>query len=279
MRQEALESCGNSLDFSTLMRVGTDASLFDEPILANVTAGNLSINGPILAHPMQLESNARYENITRASQWIQDCEETHHECCLSSEVPPLPSRILDVNRLANDNCIRLVSGQGMHGAYVTLSHCWGSGPTVTTTKSTLADREKSFPLNTLPRLFRDAVHFVRELSLDYLWIDALCILQDDWQDWENEAACMADIFQNSKLTIAATTAVNSSRGLYPSNPTAELRFLSPSSNRDITWRFELLPRAKAVDDILFAPLNRRGWVLQELMLYRRVLHFSKHQLY
>ena len=47
----------------------------------------------------------------------------------------------------------------------------------------------------------------------------------------------------------------------------------------LTWKFKVHPKAKPRDDILFAPLNKRGWVLQELMLSRRTLHFSKHQMY
>jgi hypothetical protein len=46
------------------------------------------------------------------------------------------------------------------------------------------------PFSELPQTFRDAVSLVRQLRLRYLRIDALCIIQDDEEDWEKEASCM-----------------------------------------------------------------------------------------
>lgn len=65
------------------------------------------------------------------------------------------------------------------------------------------------PCHQLPTLFKDAIlFFARKLGIRYLWIDALCILQDDSKDWERESAVMAEVYSNPYLTIAATRAVN-----------------------------------------------------------------------
>jgi hypothetical protein len=53
---------------------------------------------------------------------------------------------------------------------------------------------------------------VRKLDIQYVWIDALCFVQDDINDWEMEANQMSAIFQNAYLTIAATAAKSASDG-------------------------------------------------------------------
>ncbi|ETS02277.1 hypothetical protein M419DRAFT_51478, partial [Trichoderma reesei RUT C-30] len=53
----------------------------------------------------------------------------------------------------------------------------------------------------LPKLYRDAVRLAQVLGVRYIWIDALCIIQDDLDDWERESQMMADIFRNSLITL------------------------------------------------------------------------------
>ena len=48
----------------------------------------------------------------------------------------------------------------------------------------------------------------------YIWIDSLCIVQDDQKDWEVESARMATIFEGSELTIAATDSPDPEDGLF-----------------------------------------------------------------
>lgn len=64
------------------------------------------------------------------------------------------------------------------------------------------------PWDKLPSTFQDAITVTRRLGIAYIWIDSLCIVQDDAQDWEREAAKMALIFESAYLTIAATAAPN-----------------------------------------------------------------------
>lgn len=66
------------------------------------------------------------------------------------------------------------------------------------------------PWAELPNTFQDAITVTRMLGLKYIWIDSLCIVQDDAQDWEREAAKMAIIFEAAYVTIAATAASNGS---------------------------------------------------------------------
>ena len=64
----------------------------------------------------------------------------------------------------------------------------------------------------LPKTFRDAVIITRKLDVRYLCIDSLCIVQDDMQDWQTESAVMANVFQNSLVTIAASASPDNHTG-------------------------------------------------------------------
>lgn len=52
-------------------------------------------------------------------------------------------------------------------------------------------------------VLQDAIKTCRSLSISYLWIDALCITQDDPLDWERESASVGLIYLNAYLTICA----------------------------------------------------------------------------
>jgi hypothetical protein len=147
----------------------------------------------------------------------------------------------------------------------------------------------SMPMNTLPKTFRDAVSVTRALNIRYIWIDSLCIVQDDLEDWEQEAAKMASIYEGSFLTIAAADSPNSNGGLFLDSITPPVHFnFTPrlpsgaSLNTQSTASFRPLPRPRANEDKLHlqnAPLYRRGWAFQELMLSPRSIHFKEHQMY
>jgi len=80
--------------------------------------------------------------------------------------------------------------------------------------STLSQRQASIPPSKLPKSFRDAIQITRRLGYEYIWIDSLCIIQDDPADWERESAKMAEIYENAVLTIAVSDAVDSLRGCF-----------------------------------------------------------------
>lgn len=135
--------------------------------------------------------------------WLKECLD-QHPCCKTAskmDIPkPLPKRVLDLA----DHKIVLTEPVFKTGPYVAFSHAWGKDEVLTTTTQTLADRKKKILPNTLPRSFHEAVMITRTLGLRYLWIDSLCIIQDDPKDWEEQAAAMGEIYGNCFLNIAAT---------------------------------------------------------------------------
>ena len=160
--------------------------------------------------------------------------------------------------------------------YVAFSHCWGKSAMFTTMNTVDSLRER-IDLDTLPLSFQDAITVTRGLKIRYLWIDSLCIIQDNKDDWDREAARMQHVFSNATCVIAASSASSSSEGFLrlerPTRPSVTMR--SPSG--------ALLYVCKSIDnfhrDVEDAVLNKRGWVLQERALARRSIHFTSTQVY
>lgn len=144
-------------------------------------------------------------------------------------------------------------------------------------RANLAERKHAIPWDHLPILFRQALEFTYRLGAEYLWIDSLRILQGDELDWSVESKKMAGIYQNSKLTLAASWAENSNEDMFSSPKESVLGI-----------RVEGLEKVGVVDDIYVCvklahmleqfPLLNRAWVYQERLLSPRYLHFSPVEL-
>jgi hypothetical protein len=108
----------------------------------------------------------------------------------------------------------LVNSDGRCAPYIALSHCWGLAHILTTTTETLAARMEGIPPSVLPLTFQHAVQITRALNFRYLWIDSICIIQNDELDWQRESANMCNIYKNSAVTIAADAASDSTKGCF-----------------------------------------------------------------
>ena len=145
-----------------------------------------------------------------------------------------------------------------------------------TTKDNLDGHLSQIRWETLPATFQDAILVTRGLGLDYIWIDSLCIVQDDSADWMQEAGTMKDIYTNSYLTIAALIAPNAHYGLFrnpkPVNPPGELQAANLKGAP-----FSIYTRRYNHSDFSphYHPLMNRAWTFQELILSPRVLFFRK----
>ena len=112
---------------------------------------------------------------SRAQQWILDCESKHPTC--QSISTAVPKRLLFVGSTPNDS-IRLIEDIPYRTKYIALSHCWGTN-NYRTTRANLSERVKNIPWGELPSTFQDAVTVAHRFEISYLWIDSLCIIQDD----------------------------------------------------------------------------------------------------
>ncbi|KAG4412003.1 hypothetical protein IFR04_014864 [Cadophora malorum] len=225
------------------------------------------------------------ELVNKVQFWINNCMANHPECQSQSREREafLPSRLLDVGppdgmqdpRLwatsrQDDSKSRkfklgyfrtkspqLESQHEENPSYVALSYCWGKESFLTTTHSTLKQREDVIPMIALPQTIRDAVWFTRLLGLRYLWVDSLCILQgkgkEAEEDWARESANMNKIYGGALVTVCASSSSHANGGII-SKKGREFR---PVGSRP---------------HIVEEPLNRRAWALQDAFYH----HGSKY---
>lgn len=218
--------------------------------------------------------------------WLGDCLTSHTKCNipLSRDMveyeADLPSRLIQVE-CDEQLGPRLVDTKGGRGQYLTLSHCWGGKTPIMTTISNIESCKRVIPFSSLAPTFRDAIELTRCLNVPYLWIDSLCIVQDDPEDWLREAREMGSIYAKSLLTITATSSPDSYVGLYGADtrPTYIKVPCGPDHPKSGHMYPSHPPDCGREDEIASTPLNQRGWVLQERLLSRRLPHFTSSRVY
>lgn len=162
--------------------------------------------------------------------------------------------------------------------YATLSHCWGSKKYLCLTKNNLDTFLLAIPVHELSQTVVDAIWVARSLGFAYLWIDTLCIIQDDLQDWAWEASAMSFVYSGADLNIAASGARDGSEGCFYDQPGAQQCDVDIEL-QDGLQRHQIVPSDYAFLRFQSAPLLRRGWVLQERLLSRRTLHFTRSEVH
>ncbi|KAK1751465.1 heterokaryon incompatibility protein-domain-containing protein [Echria macrotheca] len=217
--------------------------------------------------------------LARIKKWINDCKTAHRPAC--SDRPKLPTRILEIRNSGTEVCVLVPDG--LTGDYVALSHCWGQVQPTTLNRDTADGLMGGVKTNTLPQSFQDAVWVTHQLGMRYLWIDSLCIVQDDLDDWAREAARMSDVYGNAFLTIAASRAANCNEGFLGDRERpgyVPIPVQTDEGRQDI--QVFILPRKYAGDwrrceRLEDEPLSSRGWAFQERYLSPCTLHFGHRQ--
>ena len=128
--------------------------------------------------------------------------------------------------------------------------------------------------HTLPSVFRDSIALCHRLVVTYLWIDALCLIQDNPIDCEFDIGRMGTVYHHAFCNFSATAAAERSGGLFVhSDPRLHPAF-SVSAERE-RQHFELYGyRSDILKDIDHTALQKRGWVLQERLLSPRTIFFG-----
>lgn len=209
--------------------------------------------------------------------WRQQCSDDHAQCPATPESVQLPTRLIDVS---DPNTIKIVETKGEKGRYLCLSHRWGKEEMpIKNTTTTYDQLKQGIPASSLPATFRDAASMTRRMKCAYLWIDSLCIIQDDTEDWQREAAQMASIYKNALLTLAAAWAAGASDGLFRT-ATASIVDETPLDLARFNIRFPVYVRRRLQYDVGHLQRGQghgileRGWILQERLLSSRVAYFG-----
>lgn len=144
---------------------------------------------------------------SKIQEWLQKYDDTHE--CRRKSGNFLPTRVIDVGVSEGRYPRIYIPRDGERGEYLALSNCWGGPQKSTTTLDTRQANLRELVPEALPKTVWDAIQVTQKLGLHYLWVDALCILQDCPQDMSQEIHCMGTIHKNDVVTIAAVDAATS----------------------------------------------------------------------
>lgn len=158
---------------------------------------------------------------SRIMNWLELCQKDHRSCW-SSSAASVPTRLLAITQSGSEISIKLIDGSKAVEKYMTLSHCWGDTHPMTTTRESSIERKAGILISDLPETFKHFVLLANALGVEYIWIDSLCIIQDDHDDWAREGGKMALVYAHSYLNIAAAHASGCNDGLFVPEGTSEI---------------------------------------------------------
>lgn len=124
----------------------------------------------------------------------------------------------------------------------------------------------------LPVTLRDAVRLVHSMGFEWIWIDSLCIQQDDFKDWSRESSRMAQVYGNAAFTICADSTRSTDDGIFRARNSLHSHPFGPNS----AFCLQLL--CEPWGSMPSHPLYWRGWAFQERILSSRNLHFLSDQI-
>lgn len=202
----------------------------------------------------------------------------NHRC--GTRKPWLPDRVIYINP-ENSNEIRLVEPKSVRAHYIALSYCWGpTGPdTFLTNAKTIADRKAGIKVDDLPRLFVGVINCARMLGIAYIWIDRLCIIQGDDEDFAKQAPKMGEYYGNATLTIVAASA-NSENDDILVERDAKWRSaiigveLEGLGSFELRFRQRPYPIGTIGQNEYYGKVSTRAWIWQERLLAARTIFFT-----
>ncbi|CAI6332905.1 unnamed protein product [Periconia digitata] len=275
------------------LRLAVSTNIGDEP---NIFSRRRRAGDLQLVEMVNLDGPARLEGLGRkisllsdmelARRWVDECLEDHGELCGHTGESgrsrgikrPKRLRVIDVKK----RCLVSLPAQT---EYVALSYCWPRKPGLTNTKASGIDfsQEGAVTLsNGLGKTIDDACYAVQDLGQRFIWVDALCITQDDYEQKTEQIGQMDLVYGCALLTIVAAPnhIDNASLDLglpgYKSSQSSSLR-------PDLTFQVQsvvLAVPSPCLEDALYdTRWVTRGWTYQELHLSSRLLYFTSHQLY
>ncbi|RDL39593.1 uncharacterized protein BP5553_03933 [Venustampulla echinocandica] len=230
----------------------------------------------VTARKLQTEvySDASRHQIQR---WLAECAD-HNQCPGQAETI-LPTRVIEVAPVGSPDRPRLVVTAGKKGRYAALSYCWGSNSYGELNQSNLNEYIQTLCLNLLPQTLRDAIAVTKSISVPYLWVDALCILQDSDNDKSHEMSMMEGVYRDSLVAIVAANSEGATHGFLQPRKTPLESFTLPFRVSESQFGTMSVRELEAMEyDESSEPINERAWTLQESLLAHRYLIYSSHTL-
>jgi hypothetical protein len=252
----------------------------------------------VTARPLQTDVFSPAAKL-QVTSWMENCQT--HDCCDTFSDVPLPSRVIELNPKENPGQPRLLTTSGLNGRYATLSYCWGTQSNHLLRTSNIDKFSEGLDMNVLPQTIIDAISVAKSIPVDYLWVDALCIIQDSDEDKVIQLTKMEDIYRNSLVTIVAANADKVSGGFLqprPDEPTVDdncrlwtHRRIGTNGTSKLPWTIPF-----RIENGVFGTMtlrcvgceteyeedkeaiNSRAWTLQEQLMSPRALVYASHTL-
>lgn len=244
--------------------------------------GGISAFGCIPAKAEISESAWSESAQTFARDCLQECSQ-HHDVC-GSGANILPTRVIEVGNIGDERFQLYETQENTTGQYTALSYCWGTDQPLKLTSTNIENMKSGLmQLSQLPQTLADAVHVTRSLGIQYLWVDALCIIQDCVEDWERQSEQMSTIYEKAHLVIAASSSSSATHGFLnhrKQQQTYHMRLpdrygtnISVAARASLETGFHNSDIYKEAD-----PLAKRAWAFQEQHMSTRCLIFSADEL-
>ncbi len=228
------------------------------------------------------------ETWTTIKTWLSLCDASHTKCQTpKTDGRPqwFPSRLLEA--FGSLSHVRLLTRDeaAVGATYATLSHRWSATEPITLTTKNVDEFRKGIPMSSLPQTFQDSFLAAKGLGVRYLWIDSLCIVQDSpgEVDWLQESAQMDKVYSEAYLNLSADWRPKD-KGLFSDREPLWYKRLQvgmiipPRRVNDIKisgwYDFSAVNASSWHQQVSLSPLSERGWVFQERVLARRVVHFG-----
>ncbi|KAF1984616.1 HET-domain-containing protein, partial [Aulographum hederae CBS 113979] len=221
----------------------------------------------------------RWIDFDLLKQWKLSCQQEHNTCeqPLAKSSSSGPMWLIDTW----NHCLVPASPDY---PYLALSYVWGTAKQFTAQQENLQSLQKPLALRAgsihqqLPSTVRHAITLTEALGDRYLWVDALCVVQDDSINKHKELANMSGIFQKASITIIARQGQDADYGL------RGLRNISQP--RSFVQDRYPLGRGVCAVEVHFDPYlskqsvwQTRGWTFQEDLFSRRKLVFDDDSVY
>jgi hypothetical protein len=216
--------------------------------------------------------------------YLRDCTESHERCPGSATHGRIPDAVQHpLQHPDNFRVIEVFNLQLIDAPigcrYMALSYVWekrASNQITRLTKTTITSfyQREGIPLSSLPQIIKDAIHVCRRIDEKYLWVDSLCIVQDDDFDKMAQISAMDTIYTMARATIVAACRDDPSQGL------TCLRERSPSQLVSSVEGVRFITCATPINQILTNSLWwSRGWTYQEFVLSPRLVVFTSQQIF